>query len=289
VRGRIALNAGHLDVLGYRVEPFVANVSLDGRKLAADVTTARMCGIDTPFTLTASGSTLDLKGRASAQDLPVAAAVACLSKGAIRGSGTMDVTAEFAASGTPATLPASARGSVQLRARDGRVGGVPAISGVIDLDEVSARLPGAERESIRDGISFSALEVDARIERERAILDRVLVEGGALNIAMQGEIGLADRKVALTGIALPIVNVNALLRRVPIVGRAIGDPIVGIPFSVGGDLRNPQVSRIGPAAVGGALIGMLQSVVSLPVQILGGGDARTPDGTGSAPSVPQKP
>ena len=41
VRGRIAVRAGHVDVLGYRVEPFAANVSLDGRKLAADVTTAR--------------------------------------------------------------------------------------------------------------------------------------------------------------------------------------------------------------------------------------------------------
>ena len=272
VHGRIALRAGHVDVLGYRVEPFAANVSLDGRKLAADVTSARVCGIDTPFTLTASGPALDVKGRASARDLPVAAAIACLSKGSLSASGTMDVTADFAASGTPAALPASARGTMRLRARDGRIGGVNAISGVLDLDEVSERLPGAERQAIREGMSYLAIEVDARLERERAILDRVLVEGAALNIAMQGEIGLVDRKVALTGIALPIVNVNALLRRVPIVGRVIGDPIVGIPFSVGGDLGNPQVSRIGPAAVAGALVNTLQSVVSLPVQILGGGD-----------------
>ena len=174
-----------------------------------------------------------------------------------------------------------------MRARDGRIGGVNAISGVLDLDEVSERLPGAEREAIREGMSYLAIEIDARLERERAILDRVLVEGAALNIAMQGEIGLVDRKVALTGIALPIVNVNALLRRVPIVGRVIGDPIVGIPFSVGGDLGNPQVSRIGPAAVAGALVNTLQSVVSLPVQLLGGGDARTGDGAASASPVPQ--
>ncbi len=107
---------------------------------------------------------------------------------------------------------------------------------------------------------------------------------------MQGEIGLVDKKVALTGIALPIVNVNALLRRVPIVGRVIGDPIVGIPFSVGGDIDNPQVSRIGAAAIAGALVNTLQSVVSLPVHLLGGGgDARTGDGAASPPPVPQKP
>ncbi len=63
-----------------------------------------------------------------------------------------------------------------MRARDGRIGGVNAISGVLDLDEVSERLPGAERESIREGMSYLAIEIDARLERERAILDRVLVE-----------------------------------------------------------------------------------------------------------------
>jgi hypothetical protein len=107
---------------------------------------------------------------------------------------------------------------------------------------------------------------------------------------MQGEIGIVDRKVALTGVALPIVNVNALLRRVPIVGRVIGDPIVGIPFSVGGDVSNPQVSRIGAAAVAGALLNTLQSVVSLPVQLLGGGgDGRTGDGAASTPPASGKP
>jgi hypothetical protein len=34
VRGRIVLRAGHVDVLGYRLEPLVANVSLDARRLA---------------------------------------------------------------------------------------------------------------------------------------------------------------------------------------------------------------------------------------------------------------
>jgi len=288
VHGRIALRAGHVDVLGYRLEPVVASVSLAPGKLPAAVTTTRVCGIDMPFTLTASGATVDLKGGASARDLPVAAAVACLTKDSIRASGTMDLTSEFAASGAPSTLLASARGSARVRARDGRLGGVDAITGVLNLEEVSERLPGTERESAREGMSYLTIEIDARLERERAILDRVLLEGGALNIAMQGEISIVDKTVALTGIALPIVN--SILRRVPIVGRAFGDPIVGIPFSVGGDVRNPQVSRIGAGAVAGALLNTLQSVVSLPVQLLGGGGGGgAGDGGTTAPPVTQKP
>jgi len=79
------------------------------------------------------------------------------------------------------------------------------------------------------------------------------------------------------------VNVNALLRRVPLVGQIVGDPIVGIPFSVSGELGDPKVTKVGAAAIAGALVTTLQSVVSLPVQLLGIA-AGAPGGDGSPPA-----
>ena len=169
LRGRIAVRARHVDVLGYRMEPFVAAVTLGERKLTADVTDARLCGIAVPFTVAATEKALDVKGRASAQDLPVAAAIACLSKDSIRASGTMDVNAEFAASGTPASLPTSVRGSARIRARDGRIGGVRTLSGVLKLEDVSERLPSAELESAREGVPYRALEIDVRLLGEQRV------------------------------------------------------------------------------------------------------------------------
>lgn len=269
VRGRIGVRARHVDFLGYRVESFVAAVDFGDRKVTAEVTEARWCGIAVPFTLAASADSVDVKGRASAQDLPVTAAVACLTKNALSASGTMDVSAEFTAQGTPATLAASARGSARVRARNGHVGGAPALSGVLKLDDVNARLYATAPNADREGMSYAAIEIDARLAGERALIDRALLEGQGLNIVAQGEVGLADHKLAMTGIALPIVN--SLLRRVPIVGRVVGDPIVGIPFSVSGTIGNPHVTKTGASAIAGALVHTLQSVVSLPIQLLGGG------------------
>jgi hypothetical protein len=267
--GRIALRARHLDLRGYRMEPFAASVVLSDDKLTAEVTEANLCGLAVPMTLTASGGTLELKGRATANDLPVAAAMACLSQGAASASGTMDVRADFSASGAPASLLASSRGSARLRARDGRIGGVHALSRVVEVDEVSQRLPKAEVESAREGLRFSALEIEAELAGRRVKIERALLESPALNVAMQGEIRLDDRQVALTGVALPIVN--SILKSVPIIGSVVGDPVVGIPISVTGDISDPKVSRVAAGAIAGALVGTLQSVVSLPVQLLGGG------------------
>jgi len=132
-------------------------------------------------------------------------------------------------------------------------------------------------------MSYIAIEIDARVEGAKMVIERALYESGALNVAMQGDVGLRDRQVALTGVALPIVN--TILRNVPIVGRVVGDPIVGIPISVTGDIGDPQVSRIGAGAIAGGLVNTLQAVVSLPVQLLGAGTGAGTD----APSASDPP
>lgn len=269
LRGKIALRAKHLDILGYRLEPFAASIALDEDKLTAEVTDARLCGISVPFKLAVTGKKLDLEGHAAAEKIPIAAAAACLSKGSLNASGTMDIRADLTASGAPSSLLTSSRGSARLRARDGRVGGVRALTGVLEVDEVSRRLPKGELDSSREGIAYTAIEIDARLAGEKVVIERALFESPGLNVAVQGEVRLDDRQVALTGVALPIVN--TILRNVPIVGRVVGDPIVGIPISVTGDIADPKVSRIGAGAIAGVLVNTLQAVVSLPVQLLGAG------------------
>jgi len=270
--GTIALRARHLDVRGYRIEPFVASVLLSENRVTADVTDASLCGIAVPLTLTASSGTLQLKGRATAADLPLATAAPCLSKGRFAALGTMDVSAEFSASGSVSSLIASSKGSGKLRARDGRIGGVSPLSRVLEVDEVRARLPKAAVDSGREGFAFSSLEIDASFVGERLSIERALIASPVLNVAMQGEIRLDDRQIDLSGVALPIVN--NLLKSVPVIGNVVGDPVIGIPISVTGDISDPRVSRVAAGAIGGALLGTLQSIVSLPVQLLGG--ATTP-------------
>jgi len=273
LRGQIAVRAGHVDVQGYRVEPFVAAVALGDREVSMNVTEARVCGFSVPLTLSATPASVEVKGSANAQNLPVAATAACLTKNQLRASGTMDIGMDFAASGAPAALRASTRGSVMLRARDGYVGGSQGLSEILALDDVNQRLEDAQLKSDRSGMPYRAIEIDASLAGYRVVVDRALLKSPSIDIVVQGEVRLPDGQVALTGVALPIVN--ALFRRVPVLGRIVGDPIVGIPFSMGGDIRAPQVKRVRAAAVGGALLHTLQSVVLLPVQLLGevAGDA----------------
>jgi len=267
LRGKIAVRAGHVAVLGYRVEPFVAAVALGDREVSINVTEARLCGFSVPLTVSGTPATIDVMGHADAHDLPMAATAACLTKNQLRASGTMDLSVDFAASGALAALLASARGSAVLRARDGYIGGAQGLSEILALDDVNQRLEDAQLKTDRSGMPFRAIEIDASLTGDRVVVDRALLKSPSIDIVVQGEVRLPDGQVALTGVALPIVN--ALFRQVPVLGRIVGDPIVGIPFSMGGDIGDPQVKRVRAVAVGGTLLHTLQSAVLLPVQLLG--------------------
>ena len=62
-----------------------------------------------------------------------------------------------------------------------------------------------------------------------------------------------------------------MTRNVPVLGVAAANvgPILGIPFTVSGDVANPHVTRVSAAAIAGALLSTLEAVVTLPVQLLG--------------------
>jgi len=279
LRGRVALRAGHIDAYGYRLAPFVAALTLGDHKVSADVTEARLCSLALPFTLVATPGVVDMKARATAQDLAVAETVACLTKGKLRATGTLDFSADFAARAAPGDLLASAQGSARLRARNGQLGGLRVESEIIELDDVVERLAAAE--PARDGLQYDVIEVDTSLVNGRLAIDRGLLRSPALTIAVQGDIQLADGQLALTGVAVPIVN--AALTRVPVLGRLVGDPIVGIPFGVTGSVADPQVNRIAAGAIAGTLVRTLQSVVSQPVRLLGGNAAEGETAPGDPP------
>jgi len=197
----------------------------------------------------------------------------------LRATGTMDFSADFAARAALADLLASAQGSARLRARNGYVGGVRVESEIVELDAVVERLAAAE--PARDGLQYDAIEVDTSLAGGRLVIDRGLLRSLALNIAVQGDIQLADGQLALTGVSLPIVN--SVLTQVPLLGGLVGDPVAGIPFSVTGSIADPQVNRIDAGAIAGTLLRTLQSVVSLPIRLLGGNTAKGETAPGDAP------
>ena len=58
------------------------------------------------------------------------------------------------------------------------------------------------------------------------------------------------------------------MQHVPIIGRIFGARVLGIPLSVTGDLDDPRVVPLGPAAIGQSVVNLLGAVVKMPIDLI---------------------
>ena len=267
VEGRVALDAKSV-AYGARVfSPVAGTVSLAPGRITADVKETRLCGIGLPFNAVLVPGTATVTGRIQVRALPLAGTVSCLTDEHIAMTGTLDGNAELTASGPPDGLVRAARGSFSFSARDGRIQRAPAIARILSLDTVVALLRARPSELIASGLDYSELAVAGTLDAGHVRIENATLASSAIGMAMSGDIDIVGERVELRGLVAPFGRVEGVVQRIPILGRIFGANVVGIPVSVRGDLHDPLVVPLGPAAVGQSVVDLMSAIVKAPVEI----------------------
>ena len=99
------------------------------------------------------------------------------------------------------------------------------------------------------------------------------VESGTLNaaalgLAMTGEVDVPAGQIDMRGIVAPLNRIQQVMQHVPIIGGIFGARVLGIPLSVTGDLDDPRVVPLGPAAIGQSVVNLLGAVVKMPIDLV---------------------
>ena len=118
------------------------------------------------------------------------------------------------------------------------------------------------------GLDYTEIAVAATLDLGRARVEHFTLDGPTLGIGMTGEIDLDEGRLALRGVVAPFGEATAALRRVPLLGRLFGARIVGVPFSVNGDWRDPRVLPLGPGAIAGSFLDLLTRTLNAPIELL---------------------
>jgi len=178
---------------------------------------------------------------------------------------------------TDALLKA-ARGSFSFAAHAGRISRVAALSRTLELDEIAGRMETASGKPVKDGIDYDKFTAAGTFEGSRVRLDRVTLDSPLLGATVAGEIGLAERSLALQGLVAPLDTLSRTARRIPLVGSVLGASIVVVPVSVTGSFEDPKVKVLEAAAVGATLINLMVTTFKAPIQLLDSamGKAGTP-------------
>ncbi len=194
--------------------------------------------------------------------------VACLTGARLALTGTFDLDADLAASGPVDELARAARGTFRFTARDGEILKAPALARILSLDAVGTLLRARPSELLASGLDYSELAAAGTLDAGLVRVESGTLNAAALGLAMTGEIDFRGGQVDMRGIVAPFNRIRGVLEHVPIVGRIFGARVVGIPLSVTGDLDDPRVVPLGPAAIGQSVVNLLGAVVKMPIDLI---------------------
>ena len=210
-----------------------------------------------------------MTGQLQIRAQPLAGAAECLFAGRrLRLTGTVDGDATITANGPAAELARVARGAFRFTARDGRILKAPAIARILALDVVSSALRARPGDLMASGLDYSEFVVEGTLRGGVAEISTTTLKAAALAIAMAGEIDFPAERVNLRGIVAPFGRIQNVAQHIPIVGQIFGARVVGIPVTVRGDLRDPTVVPLGPAAIGQSLVNLMGAVVGETVDLV---------------------
>jgi hypothetical protein len=266
--GRIALESESVAVAGQVFEQVEGSVELARHRVTAEVTRARLCGVVLPFTVAMTPDGVEAKLQLRARAQPLGETLSCVTAGRLAATGTYDLDAELTASGPVGELRNAARGTFEFKAREGRIQRDAILSRALAIDEVATRLDEPPPKLLAEGLDYAEFAAAGSLESGFVRLDHGVLDSGKVEIAIRGDIALADGGLELQGLVAPLGTMLRAARRVPVLGRAVGATLIVVPVSITGNVRDPEVKVLSAAAVGTTLVNLMSARFLLPIHLL---------------------
>ncbi|HSE00726.1 MAG TPA: AsmA-like C-terminal domain-containing protein, partial [Burkholderiales bacterium] len=268
VTGRIALRADSVQRGRYRVAPVAATLALEERRAHLDLEQAQLCGISLPLTLEATPQGLSVSARIAAQKQQLEQAAQCLSGERVVITGTYDLKADISTQGRLAELRKNLKGTVHADVRDGKVMKFALLGNILSMTNVTSLMKEGGPRLDDQGFPYRTLTIAGQFEDGRFNVEEGSFLSDAVGLAASGWISVTDYSSRLTVLVAPFSRIDQLVRKVPIVGYIVGGTFTSVPVGVSGDIRDPLVVPLGPAAVTSQILGIFERTLKLPAKLV---------------------
>lgn len=232
-----------------------------------DVNGANLCGIYTPGLLRINPPGLRFDFRPAASDGDLAAVIKCLLDKAGIISGALDLKANISSDGSGQDLYDNLHGGVELNSRGGRVekyGGLAKFFTFLNFGEL---FRGQGPEFGKEGFPYDKLTARADVEEGKVLIREAVMDGPSIKVVCEGNVDLVNRKLDLQLLVIPVMAVDSVIDKIPLVNFILGKNFVSIPIKVTGDISNPDVTTVSPSNVSFGLLGLIKQTLNIPVTI----------------------
>jgi hypothetical protein len=268
VTGNITVRSDFIRTGRYKIAPVAATLVLEEKRAQLDLQQADVCGISFPLTLEATPDGSSATVRLVAQKQQLEQTARCLTDRGLLMTGEFDLCANLSSRGAPGDLLRNLQGTVTAETREGRVMKFTLLANILSLQAVSSKLENKGPKVDEAGFPYRDLAVRGHFENGRFVVDEGSFNSDVIGIAASGWISLLDYDSRLSVLVAPFAKLNRAARAVPIFGDVLGGALTSVPVGVSGDIRDPLIVPLGPAAIGSELKGIFERTVSLPGKLV---------------------
>lgn len=232
-----------------------------------DVSRANLCGISTPGLLQINPPGVSFDFKPSATDGELASVIECLLDKAGIISGDLDLQAAISSDGRGRDLYNNLEGAVELNSRNGRVekyGGLARFFTVLNFGEL---FRGDGPDFNGHGFPYDKITAKADVKEGKIRIREAVMDGPSIKVVCEGFVDLVNMKLDLELLVIPVMAVDSVIEKIPLVNFLLGKNFVSIPIKVTGDISDPHVTTISPTAVSFGLLGLIKQTLNIPVTI----------------------
>jgi hypothetical protein len=268
VRGVLRLRADSISRGKLTWRPVRAEADIGEARVRIALSEANLCGVSTlgALTLDSAGPVIELAVSSTGQNIE--ATMMCLSGKDVSITGAYSLSVRLAGKGTGDALVRSLRGQGELTLKDGRINKMTFLSRIFSYLNVTELLRGKLPDLGKEGFPYKTLAGHGEVKDGKFLLVEGTMDAPSMGIAATGEIDLIRREEDLKVLVSPFGTVDAVVRKIPVLGYILGGTLVSIPVAVRGDLSDPKVTPLEAAAVGKGLLGIVERTFKAPAHIL---------------------
>jgi hypothetical protein len=282
VTGRIALRSDFVQSGRHKLAPFAAALSLEERRARLELQKAQLCGISLPATVEATPEGVAMVARIAAQKQGLEETARCLTERGVLITGDFDLKADLRARGRLRDLARNLEGTIRAESRDGKVMKFALLGNILSMQNVAAMFTEGAPRIDDSGFPYRRISASGRFGAGRFTIEEGVFTSAGVGLAATGWISLTDYQSRLSVLVAPFGRLDRIVRGVPVVGYVLGGAITSVPVGVSGDIRDPLVVPLGPAAITSELLGIFERTLKLPGKLV-------PLPGGEAPAEPPSP
>ncbi len=94
------------------------------------------------------------------------------------------------------------------------------------------------------------------------------MDGPSLKVVCDGSIDLVNDQLDLKVLVIPVLAVDSVIEKIPLIGALLGKDVVSIPIKVTGDISDPKISQLSPQTIGAGLLGIVKQTLNIPVTLV---------------------